>query len=252
MKRTILMVVSLTLFSVVLACNSETTIQLNPVVCKKSNRRVPDGDIPTPKDVAIDVYCAEQFIKNEAPHGVVTIFGSARAKEHMTSYKQTREFAFKWSKTKLGKKYPILTGGGPGIMEAGNRGAKEAGGKSLYYSTYFGSGAEKTNQYVTGGFMFSSFAQREADMVDRGAALVAAPGGVGTEWEIFESLSKIQTKKKRRVPFLLLGKRSVWQPLFTRLNYLAEIGTINKKDIKLLQVAETPDQAIAILKKALK
>lgn len=231
--------------------DSGTVIKLDPSRCEQPGRQVADGDIPTPEDLALDVYCAEQVIKRNAPNGVVTIFGSARAKEGMTSYDQTRTFANIWTK-KMGAKYPILTGGGPGIMEAGNRGAKEAEGKSLYYATYFGSGAEKTNQYTTDGYMFASFSQREADMVDRAAAIVIAPGGVGTEWEIFETLAKIQTKKKANVPVVLLGSKKMWQPLFDRLSYLAKIKTISLDDLDILQVAETPEEAVALIEKGLK
>ncbi len=232
-------------------CNQTgITIHLDPSRCEQPGRMVPDGEIPTPEDMALDVYCAAEVIKRNAPGGVITIFGSARAKEGMVSYDQTRAFASLWTK-KLGQKYPILTGGGPGIMEAGNRGAIEAGGKSLYYATYFGSGAEKANRYITDGYMFASFSQREADMVDWAAAIVIAPGGVGTEWEIFETVSKIQTHKKKAVPVVLLGSKKTWQSLFDRMAYLAKIKTISPKDMDILQVAESPEDAVAIIENGL-
>jgi uncharacterized protein (TIGR00730 family) len=233
-------------------CNPKDaiTITLTPDMCKIMGRNLANGEIPTPKDLAKDVYCAEQLIKEEAPNGVITIFGSSRAKEDWQSYKDTRKFAHDWTKA-YGDKFPILSGGGPGIMEAGNRGAKEAGGKSLSFATYFGSGAEKENEYVTKGFLFASFSQREADMVDRAAAIIIAPGGVGTEWEIFETLAKIQTKKKHSCPVILLGKKKIWKTLYDRMNWLKKMKTISPKNIDILSIAETPEEAIAIIKKAI-
>lgn len=212
---------------------------------------LPDGAIPSPQDLATDAFCAERVIRRSAPRGVVTIFGSARAKEDWESYKLTRDFARLWTQ-QMGDRYPILTGGGPGIMEAGNRGAKEAGGKSLYFSTYFGSGSEKPNSYTTDGYVFASFSQREADMVDRGAAIVIAQGGVGTEWEIFETLSKIQTRKKARCPVILLGPRASWASLFARMDAMVQARTIGAGDSALLQVAETPAQAVQLIRMGIK
>lgn len=229
---------------------SESSIQLNDDTCKTQGRVVPNGEIPTPADLAKDAYCAKKVIDRSAPNGVITIFGSARAKENMQSYINTRVFANKWTKA-YGDKYPILTGGGPGIMEAGNRGAKEAGGKSLSFGSYFVKGIEDPNEYVTDGFMFASFSQREADMVDYAAGVIVAPGGVGTSWEIYETLSKIQTRKKNSCPVILLGSREVWKPLLDHMSHLKKLKTISPKDVDLLQLAETPEKAMEILKKSL-
>ena len=152
-----------------------------------------------------------------------------------------------------GDEFPIMTGGSGGIMEAGNRGAKEADAKSLYIATYFHGGVEESvNEYVTHGYIAASFAQREADLVDYAAGIICAPGGVGTSWEIFESLSKIQTRKKNPCPVILLGPKEIWQPLIDYMHHLAKIGTISPEDIDLLQLAETPEAAVAILEKHLK
>lgn len=231
------------------ACeNVDKTIKLSSSQCDKPARRVPDGEAPTVEDVALDRFCALVIIERSAPNGYVTIFGSARAKEGMVSYDQTRSFAAEWTR-KYGKKYPILTGGGPGIMEAGNRGAREAGGKSLGFSTYFGKGNEPLNSYTTDGYVFASFAQRESDMVDGAVAILIAPGGVGTEWEIYETVAKIQTGKKSKVPVVLLGPKMMWQPLFQRIEHMKRIKTISPDDGGLLQHAETPEEAIRIIEK---
>jgi hypothetical protein len=225
-------------------------IVLGKFQCDSPGRRVPDGEVPQPADVALDAYCAQVVVERSAPEGYVTIFGSARAKEGMLAYDQTREFARVWTE-KYGQRHPILTGGGPGIMEAGNRGAHEAGGASLGFSSYFGQGNEPLNPYTTDGYVFASFAQREADMIDRAVALVAASGGVGTEWEIYESLAKIQTGKKKSVPLILLGPPAVWNSLLARLKDMASRGTIAPDDLNLLQVAPTPADAVKLIEQAL-
>lgn len=226
------------------------TIELYEEICETPGRRVPNGEIPTSRDVAIDSYCAKLIIDRNAPNGVVTIFGSARATEDMPHYQNAYEFAKKWTEEK-GDLYPILSGGGPGIMEASNKGAFDAGGVSLGFASYFGSGAERPNEYTTDGYMFASFSQREADMVDYAMAIIIFPGGVGTEWEIFETMAKIQTDKKDQVPVILLGKQEIWDSLFNRLQHMADLGTISPEDINLLQVAQTPDEAIEIIKTSL-
>lgn len=240
------LIVPLTL--ILMQClTASVTIPVDDAACSRGGRMLADGEIPTPEDVAKDAFCARRVIARSAPNGVITIFGSSRAKEDWESYKLTRAFAEKWTR-EMGNKFPILTGGGPGIMEAGNRGAKEAGGKSLFFSTHFGSGAEKPNGQTTDGYLASSFSQREADMVDWAAGVVIASGGVGTEWEIFETISKIQTKKKPACPVVLLGKREIWTTLFARLEAMKAARTISGHELALFQVAETPEQAVAILK----
>lgn len=234
------------------ACvSSPGIIRLSDQDCATHGSRVAEGAIPTPAELAKDAYCAKLLVEQLAPNGIITIFGSSRTKEDQLAYINTRNFAYQWTR-EMGHKYPILTGGGGGIMEAGNRGAHEAGGKSLAFSSYFKRvDTENLNRYITDGYIASSFSQREADMVDYAAAVIVAPGGVGTEWEIFETISKIQTRKKNPVPVILLGKQPVWQTLLDRLNYLKQIKTISPKDIDIIQLAETPEIAIAILKQRL-
>ena len=105
---------------------------------------------------------------------------------------------------------------------------------------------EEKNQipYTTDGFVFASFSQREAEMVDRAAAIIVAPGGFGTEWEIFETLSKIQTNKKKPVPIILLGRKRYWKSLLARINYLKSLKTISPEDVQLLKQIESPKKAI--------
>jgi len=226
-------------------------IRLSPADCNVLAEVVPDGQIPDPAAVAKDAFCAKELMRLHAPQGAVSIFGSARTPEDQESYKITREFAFKWSQ-KHGEQYPVLTGGGRGIMEAGNRGAFEAKTKSLSIGTWFTGGLERPNTYTTHGYMAASFSQRETDLIDYAAAVVVAPGGFGTEWEIFESLSKIQTHKKKPAPVVFLGGKKTWSTLLRRVDEMKAIGTISPEDVDLLYVAETTDAAVSYIEKALK
>lgn len=235
-----------------LACKNQCNTETNNQVDTSPGRIIPNGEVPTPADIERDAKAAIAIIERNAPNGVITIFGSARAKEGMTSYDQTREFAKQWS-LQHGEEFPIMTGGSHGIMEAGNRGAMEANAKSLYFATYFKGGVENAvNKYVTDGYIAASFTQRESDLVDYAVGIICAPGGVGTSWEIFESLSKIQTRKKNPCPVILLGSKEIWQPLMDYMHHLDKIGTISPDDIDLLQLAETPEQAVKILQQHLK
>lgn len=250
----LLILLSISLAGLSFARCFDSYIFLSKSECDQPGRQVPNGEIPTPQDVALDAFCAAVVQERSAPNGFITIFGSARAKEELASYQITYSFAKLWTE-KYGSQYPILTGGGPGIMEAGNRGAKEAKGPSLGYSSYFGkegeAPGEPMNSYTTDGYIFASFSQREAEMVDRAAAIIVAAGGFGTEWEIFETLSKVQTGKKRRVPVLLLGERQVWTTLLDRIEHLRKIKTISPSDPDIIQLAPTPEKAVEILASSL-
>ena len=230
--------------------DSVIVIKLDPSICQVENVALEPGTIPTAASVAKDAYCAKLLMDTHAPHGAITIFGSARAKPGSETYQITEEFAFQWSK-RHGKYHPILTGGGPGIMAAGNEGAARAKAPSLGIGTHFSGGQEKPNEFISAAYMASSFAQREADLVDYAAAIIAAPGGFGTEWEIFESLSKMQTNKKTPVPMILLGKKSYWQPLLDRVAFLKSLGTISPEDSDLFTVQTSASDAVSYLEKAL-
>lgn len=214
--------------------------------CAMTNIPLPQGQIPTPAMVAKDAFCAKQLIERHAPWGTVTVFGSARTKPGSEYYELTLRFAQNWT-SKYGRSYPILTGGGPGIMEAANRGAALAKGPSLGIATHFSTGKEQLNPYVTDSYLAYSFAQREADLIDYAAVIVVAPGGFGTEWEIFEALSKIQTQKKSRVALILLGPRSAWRSFYARLEHFKAMGTINPEDMAIISLAPDAERAIQMI-----
>ncbi|MEY8877445.1 MAG: TIGR00730 family Rossman fold protein [Leptothrix sp. (in: b-proteobacteria)] len=136
----------------------------------------------------------------------------------------------------------VVTGGGPGIMEAGNRGAHEIGGKSIGLNIVLPH-EQEPNPYITPElcFQFHYFALRKMHFLMRSIALVCFPGGFGTLDELFETLTLIQTGKSRRRPILMFG-RAFWTRLID-FDWLIETGMIGAQDIHLFQFVETADEA---------
>ena len=136
----------------------------------------------------------------------------------------------------------VVTGGGPGIMEAANRGAADAGGKSIGLNIVL-PGEQKPNPYITPKlcFQFHYFAIRKMHFLIRAVALVAFPGGFGTLDELFEALTLIQTKKVRPIPVILFGE-AYWSNLIN-FDLLVDEGVIAQCDRNLIQFAETAEQA---------
>lgn len=136
----------------------------------------------------------------------------------------------------------IISGGGPGIMEAANRGAMDAGGESIGLNIVLPR-EQQPNPYITPRFCFQFhyFAIRKMHFLQRARALVAFPGGFGTLDELFETLTLIQTKKAERVPVILYDK-TFWQRLIN-FDMLVEEGLISPEDLALIQFADTPEHA---------
>jgi uncharacterized protein (TIGR00730 family) len=136
----------------------------------------------------------------------------------------------------------ICTGGGPGIMEAANRGAQEVGAPSVALNIALPH-EQKPNPYVTPelSFKFHYFALRKMHFMMRAKALVAFPGGFGTLDELFEVMTLVQTRKSRPVPILLFGTE-FWQRLID-MEVLIKEGTISKEDLKLFSYVDTPEAA---------
>ena len=163
----------------------------------------------------------------------VTIFGSARLKADHPYYEQAEKLAKKLAECD----YTVITGGGPGIMEAGNKGAYEAKGRSigLNIDLPFEQGA---NPYLTDELNFRYFFIRKVMLVKYSTAFVVFPGGFGTIDELFESLTLIQTKKIKPFPIYLVGKE-FWGGLIEWLERtLLEMGTIAPKDMHLFKVVD--------------
>jgi hypothetical protein len=167
----------------------------------------------------------------------------ARNAEH---YENARVFAQLVARTcsrlPEDEKLFICTGGGPGIMEAANRGAQEAGAPSVALNIALPH-EQHPNPYVTPelSFKFHYFALRKMHFMMRAKALVAFPGGFGTLDELFEVMTLVQTRKSRPVPILLFGTE-FWQRLID-MDVLVQEGTISKDDLKLFSYVDTPEAA---------
>ncbi len=163
-------------------------------------------------------------------------------------YEEARRFAAIVTRVSVERGNPIYvtTGGGPGIMEAGNRGAHEAGGKSIGLNIVLPR-EQQPNPYVTPElcFRFHYFALRKMHFLMRSIALVCFPGGFGTLDELFEMMTLIQTGKSRRRPILLFG-REFWTKLIN-FDQLIETGLVNAVDLGLFHFVETAEEAWALL-----
>lgn len=162
-------------------------------------------------------------------------------------YNVAREFA-KIVADRAGDKYAVVTGGGPGIMEAANRGAFENGGKSVGLNITLPH-EQRPNPYICKNmaFLFHYFAIRKIHFVMRAKAFVVFPGGFGTFDELFEILTLIQTGKKDRIPVVLVGKE-FWSKVIN-VAALADYGVISHADAKFCPVVETAEEAWAEITK---
>ena len=145
-----------------------------------------------------------------------------------------------------GREFVICTGGGPGVMEAGNKGAHEAGGQSIGLGIVLPH-EQAPNEYVTPdlSFNFHYFAIRKMHFLLRARAITVFPGGFGTMDELFETLTLIQTGRMKRVPLLLFG-REFWDSVID-WKALADAGTISASDLGLMQYVETAQEAVDII-----
>ena len=177
----------------------------------------------------------------------VSIFGSARFNETNQYYQQARELASRISRE---LDYAIVTGGGPGIMEAANRGAHEAGGASVGLTISLPH-EQTTNPYVTHELAFYYFFSRKVTLAYAAEAYIYFPGGFGTMDELFEILTLVQTKKIPPTPVILCGVE-FWQPLmnFITSTLAKEHKTISPEDLNLLHVTDDHDMIIELIKKA--
>ncbi|MBR2082975.1 MAG: TIGR00730 family Rossman fold protein [Elusimicrobiaceae bacterium] len=162
-------------------------------------------------------------------------------------YDEAREFA-KLVVKREGKRFSIVTGGGPGIMEAANRGAFENGGRSIGLNITLPH-EQEPNPYISKNlaFLFHYFAIRKIHFVMRAKACVVFPGGFGTFDELFEILTLIQTGKKSHIPVILVGKE-FWSQVIN-VKALASFGMISPKDTDLCPIVETAQEAWDIIAK---
>lgn len=167
----------------------------------------------------------------------VTVYGSARVKEGSETYENTRRIA-----NLLGQEgFSIVSGGGPGVMEAANRGGKEAGVKSIGLNIELPS-EQETNPYTTRTITFKHFFARKIMLVKHASAFVIMPGGLGTLDELTELLTLMQTKKIKPFPVVLFGE-DYWRGF---LAWLREVpfnkGMISEQDFELLHVCNKTEE----------
>ncbi len=195
---------------------------------------------------------AEERLRAAKIESTVVVFGSARVKPGDASgwYESAKSFASLCSQrggaleSKAGFRHNVIaTGGGPGIMEAANRGAYEAGAPSIGYNIILPH-EQEPNCYSTPDltFLFHYFAMRKMHFAMRAAALVVFPGGFGTMDELFELLTLRQTGKMTKPLPVVLFDRNFWNSTFN-FKHLAECKLINEKDLDLFTYADTPEEA---------
>ena len=173
----------------------------------------------------------------------VTVFGSARFKEEHRYYQLSRELG----QALAGAGYAVMTGGGPGIMEAANRGAREAGGVSLGCNIELPF-EQKPNPYLDKYIEFEHFFIRKVMLVKYSSAFVVMPGGFGTLDEAFEVITLLQTNKLDRFPVVSMGGKEFWGHLgdFMR-NTMLPAGVISPQDVDFIHPAETAEEAIEFI-----
>lgn len=216
-----------------------------------------------PVRLQLELLKPEMMLDEYGVTSTIVLFGGARIPEPSKKdtartktladlsrfYDEAREFARLMtlkSAESGGREDVIVTGGGPGVMEAGNRGAVDAGGVSIGLNIVLPF-EQAPNEYVTPDlcFNFHYFAIRKMHFLMRAKAICAFPGGFGTMDEVFEALTLIQTGRMQRVPFLLFG-REFWQSIIN-WDALADAGTISAEDLDLFRFVETADEAMDLI-----
>ena len=215
-----------------------------------------------PVRLQLELLKPELLMKEYGVENTVVMFGSARigdpdkpadqrggaAAALAPYYEEARKFARLITERSLANGQPsvVVTGGGPGIMEAGNRGAAEAGGVSIGLNIVLPH-EQAPNEYVTPDlcFNFHYFGIRKMHFLLRAVAIAAFPGGFGTFDEMFEALTLIQSKRMEPVPFVLFG-RAFWERV-VNWQALAESGTISHQDLDLFRFVETAEEAIEVI-----
>lgn len=177
----------------------------------------------------------------------VTFFGSSRFTEDNEYFKQASELSGRIVKE---LHYAIVSGGGPGIMEAANKGAYEAGGPSLGLIIKLPA-HHKANQYLTDFREFSFFFSRKVILSFSAETYIFFPGGFGTMDELFELITLVQTKKIPKVPIILVGKNH-WDKVseFIKEDLLKEINAIDEEDMNIYRILDSNDEIIEIIKNA--
>ena len=213
-----------------------------------------------PVRLQLELLKPEMLMDEQGILSTIVLFGGARIPEPAKKdtartqtladlseyYEEARKFAHLMTERSDGHNDVIVTGGGPGVMEAGNRGAQDAGGRSIGLNIVLPH-EQAPNEYVTPDlcFNFHYFAIRKMHFLMRAKAVAVFPGGFGTLDETFEALTLIQTGRMQRVPFLLFGEK-FWRSIIN-WEALADAGTISAEDLDLFRFVETGQEAMDVI-----
>lgn len=220
-------------------------------------------DALRPVRLQLELLKPEMLLDEAGINSTIVLFGGARIPSPAEKdkartqtladlshfYDEARDFARLMTKKSLAsdnKELVVVTGGGPGVMEAGNRGAEDEGGVSIGLNIVLPH-EQAPNPYVTPSlaFNFHYFAIRKMHFLMRARAICVFPGGFGTLDELFEALTLIQTGRMQRVPFLLFG-RAFWEKIIN-WEALSDAGTISAEDLDLFRFVETAEEAAEII-----
>lgn len=174
----------------------------------------------------------------------VTVFGSARFREGHPSYQQTRHMGAALAQAG----FTVMTGGGPGLMEAANRGARDVGGRSVGCNIQLPL-EQKPNAYLDRWIEFEHFFVRKIMLAKYSYAFVVMPGGFGTLDEAFEAATLVQTGKIRRFPIVFMDT-TFWAPLRALIEHQAAQGTVTPQDAELLFFTDSVEEATALIEDA--
>jgi len=182
-------------------------------------------------------------IKNITPS--VTFYGSTRIKEEHPVYQKVKNLAYRISKE---LNYAVITGGGPGVMQAANQGAFDAEGKSLGLTIRLPH-EQFTNPYVKDEIPFEFFFARQVSMSYATEVCIFCPGGFGTLYELFEILTNMQTGKVGSIPIILYGSE-FWNPLNNFIDevLLEKYKTVSNNDLSLYKIIDNEDEILEIVK----
>ncbi len=187
-----------------------------------------------------------QFISSFNFNKTITVWGSARIKENTKTYKLVRQFG----KIAAESGYRIVTGGGGGCMEAANRGCFEAGGKSIGININLLQ-EQTLNKYLTESIELKYFFIRKMLLSFISKHYVFSPGGFGTFDEFFEVLTLVTTKKMGRKVSIILIDKTFWKPFLDEIEntMIKKYKTLSKEELEICKFADTPEEALEIIKK---